>query len=302
VNVLVEFDDREIKALAADYRDQGSAPSLEKLKRILSRFILDYPRRVFFRKADECSAYFEYVCVRLPRVLKKYRQTEARFKTWFLVVLRNLYLNWLKRDERKELLVPLTAGAEREIDLADIARFRQWREEERTGSEVPENRKDWLNGWFKSQSPERRLLLRLLFGECDPEGLRALTKDTASAAALHAEYLRLSAMSVAKRNSILSRMAACQEDMVRLERSLSWTDRAILEPEDRDRQTARIRRELTARKGRLKVLVSRFNRLKYNMPYGWVRRVTGWSLDRIKRQLVEIRRDLGQALGMEDAS
>ena len=56
------------------------------------------------------------------------------------------------------------------------------------------------------------------------------------------------------------------------------------------------------RKTRLTALCLQLDRLKYNMPYGWVKRVTGWSIDKIKRRLVSVRKDLADALGMENKS
>jgi len=293
------INDVEIKNLVLEYQEQGAGPLPEAVQRTLSLIIMDYPRRLFFRNADDCSDFYEYVCCRLPRILKTYTQTNALFTTWFLVVLRNHYLNWLKSAEDKERTVSLTPRPGREISPGDRVSFNLWREEQQPGADYSTAGQSSFRKWFKVQKPERKLLLTLLFGECDPGNLQALTGNAGRAAALYGEYLSFSRRSCLKRERLLSRLAACQSAVVRLEKSLFWTDRSIPEPDERLRETARIGAKLKTWKGRLAKWLRRLNRMKYNMPYGWVGRITGWSVDRIKRQLALIRKDLGEIPGLE---
>jgi len=66
---------------------------------LLSPYIYNYPRIVFGSDSDRCGDFYEYVLQRLDRILVSYHETEAKFVTWFTVVLRNRYLNFLR--ERK---------------------------------------------------------------------------------------------------------------------------------------------------------------------------------------------------------
>jgi RNA polymerase sigma factor (sigma-70 family) len=54
---------------------------------------------VFGTDLDTCADFYEYILRRLEKILTKYSDTGARFVTWFTVVLRNRYLNYLR--ERK---------------------------------------------------------------------------------------------------------------------------------------------------------------------------------------------------------
>ena len=295
------IDDIEIKRLVLEYREQGTDALLEAVQKTVSRLIMDYPLRVFFRNADDCSDYYIYVCSSLPRVLKGYRQTRALFTTWFIVVLRNLYLNWLNKSEDKEKIVSLTPQPGRECGPADMANLRLWREREQSERASPGTGPNSFRKWFKAQNPERKLLLGLLFGECDPGNLQSITGNAESAAVLFAEYLSFSRRASLNRERILARLSACQAAIVRLEKSMFWLDRTILEPDEHSRETARIRGKSETWRILLAKWLRRLNRMKYNMPYNWVCRVTGWPVDRINRQLVLIRKELSGVLGMEES-
>jgi DNA-directed RNA polymerase specialized sigma24 family protein len=56
---------------------------------------------VFRADSDRCGDFYEYVFVRLEKILMAYRETEAKFVTWFTVVLRNRYLNFIRERKSK---------------------------------------------------------------------------------------------------------------------------------------------------------------------------------------------------------
>ena len=62
----------------------------------LSPYIYNFPRIVFAADPDCCSDFYEYMLSRLHRVLSSYRETGAKFSTWFTVVLRSRYINFVK--------------------------------------------------------------------------------------------------------------------------------------------------------------------------------------------------------------
>jgi DNA-directed RNA polymerase specialized sigma24 family protein len=291
------IDDPEIKRLVLAYQEEGGGPVPEAILKKISGVVMDYPARVFCRNFDDCSDYYEYVTCRLPGILKGYRQTGALFTTWFLVVLRNQYLNWLKKNEARERVVRIVPRPGGELGPADMVNLRRWKEREQ--DERAPARTGAFRTWFRAQKPERKLLMGLLFGECDPVSLRAVMADAEKAAELYAEYQSFSRKARFARERIFARLSACQEAVVRLEKNLYWLDRTILEPDEHAREAARTKARMETWKRRLEKWLRRLGHMRYNTPYGWVSRVTGWPIDRIKRQLAAIRAELGRVLGME---
>jgi RNA polymerase sigma factor (sigma-70 family) len=79
----------------------GDAQSRETVITMLSEYIYNYPRIVFGATEDMAGDFYEYIFVRLDTILKGYRETEAKFVTWFTVVLRNRYLNFIRTERSK---------------------------------------------------------------------------------------------------------------------------------------------------------------------------------------------------------
>jgi len=69
--------------------------------KLLSLYIYNYPRIVFHEEEDICSDFYEYILNHLKNILHLYKSGNARFLTWFTVVLRNRYLNF-RREKRRE--------------------------------------------------------------------------------------------------------------------------------------------------------------------------------------------------------
>jgi RNA polymerase sigma factor (sigma-70 family) len=82
----------------------GDGKSFSKIVNILSQYIYNYPRVIFGADRDRCGDFFEYVLVRLRDILLGYRESEAKFLTWFTVVLRNRYLNYVRAEKTKHRL------------------------------------------------------------------------------------------------------------------------------------------------------------------------------------------------------
>jgi RNA polymerase sigma factor (sigma-70 family) len=87
--------DDEIKGRIRMYQT-GRRAVFGEIVSLLSSYIYNYPRIVFGSDADLCSDFYEYLFRRLDRILISYRETEAKFITWFTVVLRNRYLNFIR--------------------------------------------------------------------------------------------------------------------------------------------------------------------------------------------------------------
>ncbi len=87
--------DSRIKEAVNTFK-KGNEKSYALLIEMLSGYIYNYPRVAFGMNVDTCGDFFEYVLTRMKPILNGYRETDAKFSTWFTVVLRNRYLNTLR--------------------------------------------------------------------------------------------------------------------------------------------------------------------------------------------------------------
>ena len=92
--------DGKIKEIVKLYKN-GDEKSYTLLIEMLSKFIYNYPRVVYGMNMDTCGDFFEYVLPRMKTILDGYRETDAKFITWFTVVLRNRYLNFVRGKKMK---------------------------------------------------------------------------------------------------------------------------------------------------------------------------------------------------------
>ena len=92
--------DSRIKKAVNSYK-KGDEKSYTLLIEMLSKFIYNYPRVAFGMNTDICGDFFEYVLARMKAILNGYRETDAKFITWFTVVLRNRYLNFVRAKKLK---------------------------------------------------------------------------------------------------------------------------------------------------------------------------------------------------------
>ena len=92
--------DSRIKEAVKAYK-KGDEKSYDLLIEMLSRYIYNYPRVSFGMNRDTCGDFFEYVLTRMKSILNGYRETDAKFITWFTVVLRNRYLNFVRGKNPK---------------------------------------------------------------------------------------------------------------------------------------------------------------------------------------------------------
>jgi RNA polymerase sigma factor (sigma-70 family) len=97
------IDDSEVKGLLRVWRG-GDGGSLAPLLQALSLYIYNYPRVVFGSPPDRCGDFYEYVRERIETILQGYRESPAKFLTWFTVVLRNRYLNFVREMKTKTRL------------------------------------------------------------------------------------------------------------------------------------------------------------------------------------------------------
>ena len=92
-----------LKGFIRDYKD-GDEKAYAAVVDMISVYIYNYPRVVFGADPDRCGDFYEYIFVRLRDIIKQYNDTGAKFVTWFTVVLRNRYFNYI-RESRKEYIL-----------------------------------------------------------------------------------------------------------------------------------------------------------------------------------------------------
>jgi RNA polymerase sigma factor (sigma-70 family) len=92
--------DTKIKGYIRDFKS-GEERSYSLIVSMISQYIYNYPRIVFSSDVDACGDFYEYMLRRLRNIINAYRETEAKFLTWFTVVLRNRYLNFLREKRSK---------------------------------------------------------------------------------------------------------------------------------------------------------------------------------------------------------
>ena len=95
--------DARLKCFIREYK-RGDEKAYLKAVDMISEYIYNYPRIVFGADPDGCGDFYEYILVRLDDILGRFRDTGAKFITWFTVVLRNRYFNFMRESRKGYLL------------------------------------------------------------------------------------------------------------------------------------------------------------------------------------------------------
>lgn len=98
----MRIDEEKARTLAEQYRKERSTDLLEKIVSELSPAVYRYPALFFRRPPDDCGDFYLYLIPRLDRLILKYRPELASFRTWFTLILKSQYLNWLDHSIRKK--------------------------------------------------------------------------------------------------------------------------------------------------------------------------------------------------------
>ena len=101
------IEDREIKDWIHLYQESGEG--LSRIRETLADMIYQFPAIGFeVYDHDVKGDFYLYVSDRLPKILESYVPREnARFKTFFYLVLRRQYLNFIKTRKQKIRETPL---------------------------------------------------------------------------------------------------------------------------------------------------------------------------------------------------
>ena len=96
------IDDNFIKKAVMEYKVSRSVMTFKEINNHLSKYIYNYPRKVFGVCHETAMDFYLYYIERIENILLKYNETEAKFITWFTYTLRNGYLNYIDYKKRKE--------------------------------------------------------------------------------------------------------------------------------------------------------------------------------------------------------
>lgn len=112
------IDDDKIKSMIKEY-NKGKI-ELKSIIEYLSSIIYSFPKITSRMDDDACSDFFEYILVRIEKIISQYKIMDCQFLTWFTVVLRRHFYNWIKANSKnqKELAIlnkPLSEDSKDEI-------------------------------------------------------------------------------------------------------------------------------------------------------------------------------------------
>jgi len=111
--------DEEIKKLILSYQKTGE--NLPKIKELLSEFIYHFPAIAFETYHEDIKGdFYLYFLDRLEKTLKDYKVFEtAKFKTYFYLVLRRHYLNFIQGRKKELKTNPINSNVEAKVKEAD---------------------------------------------------------------------------------------------------------------------------------------------------------------------------------------
>lgn len=96
------IEDKFIKKAVSEYKASRSVITFKEINNHLSKYIYNYPRKVFGVCHETALDFYLYYIERIENILLKYNETETKFITWFTYTLRNSYLNYADYKKRKE--------------------------------------------------------------------------------------------------------------------------------------------------------------------------------------------------------
>lgn len=129
------LNDLQVKELTDRFISCGDHQALERIDLLLAAIIWNYPRKFRGYTEDDSASFYEFVRSALPSILASYKRGQTLFLTWFFVVLRSRYLNWLRAQKDEIVQIPAEEeGKEGVFSHYDQQAFALWR----TGSEQKE--------------------------------------------------------------------------------------------------------------------------------------------------------------------
>ncbi len=154
--------------------DNSNKSNWRKLIEELSIMIYNYPRIVFNASEDYCSEFYIYVIERLQNFILKYNVKKSSFNTWFNIVLKSHYLNWVKINNKGNnfniISFDYKPYASSDMDLLNIISYQQWKKEEYKDIEKTVDRA------IESLAVTDKVIIKLLYFTVDTELLKDISK------------------------------------------------------------------------------------------------------------------------------
>ena len=99
------IDDKKVKKLINGYKDGNI--KIGQISDYLAGVIYAYPRLISGLDEDACSDFFEYILLRIEKIMEGYTEMDCLFLTWFSVVLRRHFYNWIKAKSSDIVELPI---------------------------------------------------------------------------------------------------------------------------------------------------------------------------------------------------
>ena len=262
------INDKKIKTLIISYNQNSSMALLDSIKKKLSLYIYYYPIKSYCQTEDIGAEFLTNILNELPHIISKYEPSSATFLTWFLIVLRNRYYNFIKKKREMELktLPMINQCADRMYDLSDITQFKDWAEnEKKIQNKEQKTLKDYLNSNLTNM---QKRVLTVLFSDLT---LGYFQNNSIFRKQLFEEYKKSKIKITEKRNKVLFKM--------------QFLHYKILKLEQENRNPIKI---VQAKK-----LLSKFQdslrNMKLNIPYALAGKILNLNIQGIKRHMHNIK-------------
>jgi DNA-directed RNA polymerase specialized sigma24 family protein len=292
---LVRVSDEEIKPLVSSWQSSRDRTLWNDLMSRVAPLIRAYPGFSAGCDEDTCADFYAFLYPKLESLFASWKPTAASFTSWLFVVLRCRYLDFaaLRRGHtsvRTFTLVRKRPGETRERDASDRVVVESWKDRIRndSGKKSVRIRKE-LKRLVAGLSPERRLLLHLLFDEVGPEDL-SFCSGPGEGRGLFEEYCLLRLKASDRLRSDREAVEALGNDILSLRKKRDAVPAGSEEWEKFDK---------TLGKKRLaqKRAEARLGRHELGLPYSWVAKVTGRSVSSLKHDFQAVRSTARKILG-----
>ena len=241
---------------------------LDSIKKKLSLYIYYYPIKSYSQTEDVGAEFLTKILNELPHILSKYEPSSATFLTWFLIVLRNRYYNFIKKKKEMELKTSpiIKQFPDRIYDISDITQFKDWDEKQKKiPSKGEKTLKDYLN---HNLTYMQKKVMTVLFSDLT---LDYFQNDSIFRKQLFEEYKKSKIKIIEKRNKLLFKMQILHFKILKLEK------------EDSDHI------KIVKAKKRLSKFKDSLSKMKLNIPYSLAGKILNLDIQTVKNYMFRIK-------------
>lgn len=253
------IDDSKIKELIDQY--QKTEEGYDEIVIMISDFVYNYPRIKYQRNEDDCSDFYLYFFERFQNALNKYQVEDVLFVSWLMIVLKNHFINWIKKRSKEKNTISLE-DMPAHINLAE--------KDSSNEEEIVESKKETIKEILNSLPKKVRVVMKLhYFYYFDGDDLinisHIFNKD------IH--------QLIEKHDSILNKLLPQYEKQQALMDDINTNFAKITEYRDKlhhlsqnaksethINEMERLKTQITKRQNRQKNLTDQFNRFYISVP------------------------------------